>query len=364
MRVWVFVFLASMTTGVIAQSSLPPCPSVGEIMNCSGDYISNTGEIYTGEYRDGKFIGRSKKGASIDAQVRRGRLNGRGTLVNASGSRYDGEFVDGRRHGQGVFTWPDGASYTGMWRADKAHGNGTLKYPDGKEYVGDWVDNRQTGKGKLILPDGSEYVGDWVDGQLTGKGTYTFPDGAKYVGEFNKGGKFHGEGTLYFANGRVEKTGQWKDNEFVVARDPFNPDPQLLAAFESSMAEYLKRKKTILEQVMNYSTTSFEDGSAEIFWVQGKGNDKCLLNPVIAPQGSAMTLARLVSGVPNLLYQKPVDIRNFNQLGFRIKTEGGVRVFGDEQFSFIGPSSTVIERLQRAWGLAFKECPSNQKRAF
>jgi hypothetical protein len=141
--------------------------------------------------------------------------------------------------------------------------------------------------------------------------------------------------------------GEWRKGELVSA-----DLSHLNAAFESSKREYLRRDKTILEQIMNYSTTGFEDGSAEIFWVQGKGGDKCVLKPVIAPQ------------TVNMVPHASVDIRNFNQSGFRIKTEGEFRVFGDEQTAFVGPSRTVIERLQRAWGLAFKECPSNQKRAF
>ena len=44
-------------------------------------------------------------------------------------------------------------------------------------------------------------------------GTFIFPDGAKYVGEF-KDGKPHGQGTMTYADGTVEK-GIWKDGELV-----------------------------------------------------------------------------------------------------------------------------------------------------
>jgi len=45
------------------------------------------------------------------------------------------------------------------------------------------------------------------------KGTETWENGRKYVGEF-KDGKFHGQGTLTYINGVVEK-GIWKDGNLV-----------------------------------------------------------------------------------------------------------------------------------------------------
>ena len=46
-----------------------------------------------------------------------------------------------------------------------------------------------------------------------GEGTYIYPGGEKYVGGW-KDGKFHGEGTLTYVNGVIEK-GIWENDELV-----------------------------------------------------------------------------------------------------------------------------------------------------
>ena len=36
------------------------------------------------------------------------QMNGKGMLVDSSGSRYVGDFVADKKDGYGTFTWPDG----------------------------------------------------------------------------------------------------------------------------------------------------------------------------------------------------------------------------------------------------------------
>ena len=65
--------------------------------------------------------------------------------------------------------------------------------------------------------------------------------------------------------------------------------------------------------------------------------------------------------------KKEIDIRLFNETVFRIKIlpynlEYNIHTYGDPDYSIKvafrrlsdGPT---IERLQKAWGLAFQECP-------
>ena len=46
-----------------------------------------------------------------------------------------------------------------------------------------------------------------------GKGTYTYGSGHKYIGKF-KGGHKHGQGTMKYPDGRVEK-GIWEFDELI-----------------------------------------------------------------------------------------------------------------------------------------------------
>jgi len=58
-----------------------------------------------------------------------------------------------------------------------------------------------------------EITREMLNDGYTGIGTCIAPNGNKYVGEF-KDGKFHGQGTLTYANGRALK-GLWENDEFL-----------------------------------------------------------------------------------------------------------------------------------------------------
>ena len=53
----------------------------------------------------------------------------------------------------------------------------------------------------LVVGCAGKYVGDYKDGKYHGQGTYTFADGRKYVGEFKDG--FFWTGFLYDSDGNV-----------------------------------------------------------------------------------------------------------------------------------------------------------------
>ena len=56
-------------------------------------------------------------------------------------------------------------------------------------------------------------AGSWTDCF----GTIIYSDGSKYVGEW-KDGKWHGQGTLYYAYGGVEQEGTFENNKFLYAK--------------------------------------------------------------------------------------------------------------------------------------------------
>lgn len=122
---------------------------------------------------------------------------------------------------------------------------------------------------------------------------------------------------------------------------------------------YQQRQKTLLEQVLNYTTTADENGQlaeyGAVFWISGvNGAHKCIL--------TAFSSSR-ASGVQQY---DVLDIRQFNQAGFRIQgpntNQYGNRSYtlGDEVKRIQGSGNAVMERLRNAWGLAFQECPGRR----
>ncbi len=80
---------------------------------------------------------------------------------------------------------------------------------------GYFVMGRHHGFGSREWPDkGARFVGQIDNGLFHGDGKYYFKDGRSYDGQF-KFGKFDGRGVLYAANGKVIKSGSWRDGQFL-----------------------------------------------------------------------------------------------------------------------------------------------------
>lgn len=112
--------------------------------------------------------------------------------------------------------------------------------------------------------------------------------------------------------------------------DAFNKRKQL-------WAEYSSRQKSLLEQVYNFSSTGDPEGRSYEFWIEV---DSCVLT-----NGKAT-----------------LDNRDINMTAFRIYPDWSVNneaiiVSSDGEFYLATASNISIERVQRAWGLAFDECP-------
>ena len=74
-------------------------------MNGNGKHTYASGEVYEGEFKDGKS-------------------SGNGKYTCASGAVYEGEFKDGKRNGNGKYTCANGFVYEGEFKDDEMNGNG------------------------------------------------------------------------------------------------------------------------------------------------------------------------------------------------------------------------------------------------
>ena len=153
--------------------------------NCFGFYKFPNGNIYEGEYKNGKRHGKGiytfADGEKHIGDFKNGSLNGRGISFFISGNKYEGEFKNGKRHGRGVFT-----------------------FLNGEKYTGEYINGKRNGRGIIIFPNGDNYEGEYKNGKRNGEGIYTFVNGDNYKGRF-KNGKRHGEGVLTFASGEKPK---------------------------------------------------------------------------------------------------------------------------------------------------------------
>jgi hypothetical protein len=113
---------------------------------------------------------------------------------------------------------------------------------------------------------------------------------------------------------------------------------------------YSRRPKTIIEQIMNYTCSGVEEGRENNYWTSGSsGQNQCIVS---TSQDSLMSGSR------------QFDIRSFNERSFRLSIEpmrdSSHVVFGDERnrlTCIVIGDPPLLDRLQRAWRLAFRECP-------
>ncbi len=174
-------------------------------------------------------------------------LDGTGTYMFPSGTKYVGSFSAGEIDGKGICYYTDGSKYSGEWESRLPNGKGTKTYANGTTHTGWWtkglpVDrdgdlmedvlvskgeidfdetdiqtgclsgNCHNGEGLFAYADGSKYQGAFANGSLNGFGTFFYPDGKRFTGTF-KNNYSHGEGTLYQLNGQ-QIAGLWDQGEF------------------------------------------------------------------------------------------------------------------------------------------------------
>ena len=213
---------ASKTDGQSKPVSDPGTTSNAEtelksVTNKLVDAFGYSQEPYTGQWKDGKPYGY-------------GKWNGART---GSGFVYEGNWVDGKACGKGklTFIWKNKIGYVreGEFKNDELNGQGkwTGYRDDGKtiSYIheGNFTNGKLNGQGKWTgyKDDGKTISfideGNFTNYALNGQGKETrYRNGevySVYEGEWVKGKK-NGQGTMTYADGRVE-SGTWKDGEFV-----------------------------------------------------------------------------------------------------------------------------------------------------
>ncbi|BAU13204.1 serine/threonine protein kinase [Leptolyngbya sp. NIES-3755] len=105
----------------------------------------------------------------VDSQK---RLQGEGTVIYSSGSRYDGNFLNGERQGCGQHNFaadhPTLKSYVGQFQGDRFNGLGILSFKNGNQYIGEFRKGHCEGRGVFILSDGTRKPGIWTNDESEG----------------------------------------------------------------------------------------------------------------------------------------------------------------------------------------------------
>ncbi|GET88124.1 hypothetical protein LtaPh_2006300 [Leishmania tarentolae] len=133
-----------------------------------GSQQYKSGNVYTGEWRDGAPDGFGEKrygnGDIYRGNWRQGKRSGRGVYLFAQGDMYEGMYVDNKPEGRGTYSTPKGDRYVGQWKAGQRHGEGRETLANGQVFVGNWRNGKKQGRGQLCLPGSETCIhGIWND---------------------------------------------------------------------------------------------------------------------------------------------------------------------------------------------------------
>lgn len=215
------------------------------------------GKILKGYWKRGNFD-REDANLSFDQNYASGQyksdcisgdcINGNGVFLYPNGDIYVGDFKQGKRHGVGVCYYANRSEYRGVWAADQPSGKGTLLTASGETKTGIWKfgqlqeipssntiretemassfvpnisscleGNCTDGYGKYIFQDSSIYTGYFSKGLPDGLGQVAYKNGDRYEGMM-RAGRLHGEGSLIRSGRRI--TGIWENGVFQESTRP------------------------------------------------------------------------------------------------------------------------------------------------
>jgi hypothetical protein len=179
-------------TAMVAAQQIAASSGLQQVSTNSAPTIKlPSGNLYTGDMKDGK-------------------PHGKGTLIyprdhEKNRDRYDGEFQDGYMHGRGVLTWTTGERYNGEFVQGLRSGKGTMKYANVHE----------------------SYTGDWFNDKINGQGTQTWYNGS-HSGAFLNG-VWHGAGEQF--QGRTSERGVWvngkKNGDIIFNCEGYPPERRI-----------------------------------------------------------------------------------------------------------------------------------------
>jgi len=181
----------------------PQCARNGHVVVT---YPNNS--TYRGQFKDGKRHGRGTlidaQGTKHEGEWRCDKRQGRGTEIYTDGTRFTGSYVDDLRSGHGRMSWPEGSQYSGQFERGKANGEGMLQRTDGSVYKGHFSEDSMSGFGTMQWRDGVKYVGHFVANRREGQGKMTWNSGKWHTFEGTwRNGMQHGQGTLVDHNGQI-----------------------------------------------------------------------------------------------------------------------------------------------------------------
>jgi radial spoke head protein 1 len=157
-------------------------------------------EVFNAVVRDGSASAKFANGDVFVGEYKDGKRNGRGKYTfAANGFTYEGDYVDNKKHGYGSMNMGDKGKYEGDWEKDVRHGVGTYVYPNNDMYTGNWQNGMKHGKGSYTYADiGSKITGVWSNNKCM-HGEWGMRDRSSYVGRFSNNVPA-GEGLFTFAN--------------------------------------------------------------------------------------------------------------------------------------------------------------------
>lgn len=152
-------------------------PQITELIKGSAG-VTRTLVVGTSQ-REVSLTLRSVSGKCTDGDCQ----NGEGRIEEPTGNIYVGNFTNGKFDGYGMFYYYNGehmyARYDGHFVAGKMDGEGTMDdYDGGYQFKGNFKSNEVSGKGVLTFYDApGSYSGNFVKGQPSGQGVFTYADG-------------------------------------------------------------------------------------------------------------------------------------------------------------------------------------------
>ena len=241
-----------------------------------------------------EYFGNCKNGFADGPSTTIWYLNG------AFNQRVEINYTDGKSYEQGTLIDRDGNKYVGEFQAGRFQGQGTYSFANGNKYVGGFQASRLEGQGAYTYANGNKYVGEFKDGRRNGKGTLTYPDGRRQIHEW-KDGRRNGLGIRYNADGSIESSGTFADNELVNAHvvDPgfFRGVSPLTTQFKPEVNQ--QRQKELEERARQQERLGMAELEAERKRreeLEEKLRIALQQRPLIVPVQQAMNAYALVIG--------------------------------------------------------------------
>lgn len=210
-----YVFLVALA--FVAMPSFAQQPASGLLADakgkCKAANLSSVADVtmsWSGVCRDGLAEGNGvelilhgdKELVRFKGEMRKGRPDGRGTIVYADGNSYEGEFIDGRFQGRGTAKGANGDRYEGEFLAGKFDGRGNFLYANGNRYEGGFKAGLFEGRGTYQAANGDRYDGEFAKGRPNGFGSFMAPSGVSFTGAWKNGCYKEGSRVAWLTNSK------------------------------------------------------------------------------------------------------------------------------------------------------------------